>query len=166
MTPIRFLGPAFSTAVFLCIGGCASSPFDVVASRFKYRVPFEIGHTQVGEGDRIEITELWGTRPQIEIGGDYLVVGKYSLHAFDEARVAFSLTARNWDNSGPVMDLRCLTVGKGSGTFALLRGMPGPGYFHVYMYGERAGEYSQVADIYFGTGQNLLAGEAVSGRDP
>jgi len=163
----RFLRLAFTAVVFLLLPGCASSPFEAVVSRLAYRVPFDVGQTQVGEGDRIEITELWGTRPQIEIGGDYLVVGTYSLRTFDEARLSFFMTALDWDNSGTVMDLQSLTVKKGSGTFAFLHGMPGPGYFHVSMSAERrAGEYAQVADVYFGTGDNLLPEQAAAGHAP
>ena len=150
----------------LSCGACASGPFDGVASRFKYRVPFEIGQKQAEGGDQIEITELWGTRPQIEVGGDYLVVGTYSLESLDEASVCFYLTALNWDNTGPDTDLLRTTVGKGSGTFALVHSMQGPGFFHVSMSGTRAGEDVRVSNVYFGRGDNLLRESTASGRAP
>lgn len=51
---------------------------DFLAERFKYKVPFEIGQTQ-HNGGKIEIKEVWGTRPKIEVGGQYLARGKYTL---------------------------------------------------------------------------------------
>jgi len=76
------------------------------------------------------------------------------------------MTVLDRDNPGTVMDLQSLTVKKGSGTFAFLHGMPGPGYFHVSMSAERAGGHVQVAGAYFGTGDNLLPEQAAAGPAP
>lgn len=148
------------------LGACASTPFDAVASKFKYRVPFETGQTQAGSSDRLVVSELWGTRPQLEVGGEYLVVGTYSLESLENASICFYLTALNWDNSGPDLDLQRTTVHKGTGAFALVHSMNGPGYFHVSMSGERASEYVRVANVYFGTDDNLLREESASQRAP
>ena len=51
-----------------------------LARRFRYRVPVEIGFSESkNEGGNLEILEVWGTRPKIEIGGQYVVRGKYVL---------------------------------------------------------------------------------------
>ena len=136
-----------SIALFAAVlGGCAASrPVDDVASRFKHRVPVEMGEYQTNGIDRIEVVELWGTRPQIEIGGEYVVVGRYSLQSEDAGRVTFFLTSTGWNNSGPIMDLQQAAVKRGTGTFTLQHKMEGPGTLHVTLYGTE----KELADQYF-----------------
>ena len=136
--------------------GGAGARTALLASRFKYRVPFEIGLTETRDGGRLEILEVWGTRPRIEVGGQYLVHGKYALPAHDKATLYFHLTASNWNNSGPEMDLQHLTVTKGQGEFTLLHSMGGPGYFHLHLEAEDRDKYVRCANVYFGTGDNVL----------
>lgn len=64
-----------------------------LADRFKYRVPFETGSTESKEGGRIEIREVWGTRPRIEVGGQYLVRGNYVLPPGERGLLYFYATA-------------------------------------------------------------------------
>lgn len=137
------------------LAGCAAAPkapHDSIAARFKYRVPFERGKEEATAKDRVEVLELWGTRPEIEIGGEYLVVGRYTLGSADEGRVFFYQTANGWNNSGPVMDLQQAVARRGTGTFVLHHEMAGPGWFHVNLYGD----WKEVADLYFGKGDTLL----------
>jgi hypothetical protein len=148
---------AFLLAV-LAAAGCATAPrppHDAIAERFKHRVEFERGKEESTARDRLEVLELWGTRPEISIGGEYLVVGRYTLGSADSGRVYFYMTGNNWDNSGPVMDLQQADVRRGTGTFVLQHRMRGPGWFHVNLYGGG----KEVADLYFGKDETLLKAE-------
>jgi RNA polymerase sigma factor (sigma-70 family) len=126
-----------------------------LANRFKYRVPFETGRKQSAEGGRIEIREVWGTRPRIEIGGQYLVLGKYVLPPGERGMLYFYASASGPWGETASLDLQSIAVDKREGEFALVHGMAGPGYFHLIL--TSAEHYSRwFADVYFGTGQNVL----------
>jgi len=124
----------------------ATRPPHQIAAQFKYRVAFEPGTVEATEGNRIEVTEVWGTRKRIEIGGEYVVVGRYTLASDSPGWISYFLTANNWDNSGPTMDLQRMDARPGSGTFVLQHKMEGPGRFHVSLYDG----WKEVADMYFG----------------
>jgi hypothetical protein len=126
-----------------------------LADRFKYRIPFETGRTQTREGGRLEIREVWGTRTQIEVGGQYLVRGKYVLPPGVRGRLYFYATAGGaWGALPTVLDLQSTTLDKQEGEFALVHGMSGPGSFHLVL--TAADRYSRwFADVYFGTGDNV-----------
>jgi hypothetical protein len=127
-----------------------------MVSRFQYRVPVEIGHTEFNRGGRLEIVEVWGTRPMIEVGGQYLVRGKYVLPARERGTLYFHLTAREWkDAFGPNFDLQRTEVEPGQGEFTLLHGMGGPGSFHLHLESLEQGKWIRFADVYFGTGDNV-----------
>jgi RNA polymerase sigma factor (sigma-70 family) len=126
-----------------------------VTGRFKFRIPVETGLTETEGGGRIEILEVWGTRPQIEVGGQYLVRGRYAMPSHERGTLYFYLTANNWNNSGPNLDLQQTAVRKGEGEFALVHAMAGPGYFHLQLIGEDGGRSAMVANVYFGTGENV-----------
>ncbi|MBV9123539.1 MAG: hypothetical protein JO112_09290 [Planctomycetes bacterium] len=126
-----------------------------VPGRFQFRVPFETGTTHLQEGAGLEILDVWGTRPRIEIGGQYLVHGKYRLASHDQGTLYFHETADGWDNSGPDLDLQYTTVSKGQGEFSLLHGMAGPGFFHLTLVARDGDKYTTVANTYFGTGANV-----------
>jgi RNA polymerase sigma factor (sigma-70 family) len=128
-----------------------------LADRFRYRVPFEIGSTETAEGGRIEIQEVWGTRPRIEVGGQYLVRGRYQLPPGERGKLYFYETAEGAWGLTPTadFDLQSTTLEKEKGEFTLLHGMAGPGYFHLYLASpERYSRY--FANVYFGTGDNVL----------
>jgi RNA polymerase sigma factor (sigma-70 family) len=128
-----------------------------LADRFKYRIPFEIGSTETKEGGRIEIREVWGTRPRIEVGGQYLVRGKYVLPPGERGKLYFYETAEGEWGLAPTatMDLQSTTLEKEKGEFTLVHGMAGPGYFHLYLASPE--RYSRMfANVYFGTGDNVL----------
>lgn len=130
---------------------------DFIASRFKYRIPFEIGLTQTKEGGRIDIQEVWGTQPRIVVGGQYLVRGKYVLPPGERGKLYFYETATgNWGNTPTAnMDLQYTTLERQKGEFTLMHGMAGPGYFHLYL--ASPDQYSRYfANVYFGTGDNVL----------
>jgi hypothetical protein len=130
-------------------------PWDSIAGRFKHRVRFETGYTEFREGGSIEILEVWGTRPQIEIGGQYLVRGKYVLPPGQHGKVYFYETATEGGGWTVTMDLQNLTVDKETGEFSLLHGMETPGHFHIVLADPE--RYSRMfANVYFGTGDNVL----------
>ena len=58
MLPRRSLFLSASLLLVSLAAGCASSPFDAVASRFKYRIPFETGSTEFASGNHIEVTAV------------------------------------------------------------------------------------------------------------
>jgi hypothetical protein len=137
-------------------GDEALKRFAAIADRFKYKVPFETGATDFKDDARIEIVEVWGTRPKIEIGGQYVVRGKYVLPSHDHGTVYFYESASRPENaSGPIMDLQRADVRKGQGEFTLTHVMGFPGSFHVELVCDENGQSNNVADIYFGTGDNV-----------
>jgi len=126
------------------------------ANRFKYRIPFKTGYTETKEGGRIEIQEVWGTRPRIEVGGQYLVRGKYVLPPGERGTLYFYETADGAWGLTPTadLDLQRIDVDKERGEFALMHGMAGPGYFHLHLTARE--HYSRTfANVYFGTGDNV-----------
>jgi RNA polymerase sigma factor (sigma-70 family) len=129
----------------------------LLADLFKHRVPFEIGYTETSEGRRIEIREVWGTRPRIEVGGQYLVRGRYVLPPGERGKLYFYATAGgDWGQAQlATLDLQTVTLDRESGEFTLVHGMSGPGYFHLYL--ASPDRYSRYfANVYFGTGDNVL----------
>jgi RNA polymerase sigma factor (sigma-70 family) len=128
-----------------------------LANRLKYRIPFETGYTETNEGGRIEIQEVWGTRPRIEVGGQYLVRGKYVLPPGERGTLYFYETATgDWGQTPTAsLDLQYTPLDKERGEFTLMHGMAGPGYFHLYLASPE--RYSRTfANVYFGTGDNVL----------
>jgi RNA polymerase sigma factor (sigma-70 family) len=127
-----------------------------LAGRFRYRVPVEIGHTEFNHGGRIDILEVWGTRPRIEVGGQYLVRGKYVLPPGKHGKLYFYETATGgWSQPTATLDLQSVEVDKEKGGFVLMHGMAGPGYFHLVLAAPE--DYSRMfANVYFGTGDNVL----------
>jgi hypothetical protein len=128
-----------------------------LANRLKYRVPFEIGSTETKEGGRIEVLEVWGTRPRIEVGGQYLVRGKYVLPPGEHGKLYFYATAEGpWGQAATAdLDLQSTTLDREKGEFTLMHGMAGTGYFHLYLASPERYE-RMFANVYFGTGDNVL----------
>ena len=132
-----------------------AAPLDTgfLAQRFKHRVEFETGRTQIN-GGKIEIREVWGTRPTIEVGGQYLVRGKYALPAGQRGRLYFYASASGPWGKTASLDLQSTVLDQQEGEFALVHGMAGPGFFHLIL--TDVNSYSNwFADTYFGTGDNV-----------
>ena len=126
-----------------------------LAKRFKHRIDFETGRTQTRQGGRIEIREVWGTRPQIEVGGQYLVRGKYVLPSDKPGMLYFYATAGGPWGETASLDLQSTPVDGPEGEFELIHGMAGPGHFHLIL--TDAEQYSEwFANVYFGTGDNVF----------
>jgi hypothetical protein len=127
-----------------------------VVSLFKYKVNFETGFSEFTEGGRLEIKEVWGTRPKIEVGGQYLVRGKYFLPQGVRGKLYFYATAGgDWGNAHlATLDLQMAAADKQEGEFTLVHGMSGEGSFHLVLSDEN--KYSRMfANVYFGTGDNV-----------
>jgi RNA polymerase sigma factor (sigma-70 family) len=139
------------------------------ANRFRYRIPVEIGSTESKAGGRIEIQEVRGTRPRIEVGGLYVIRGKYVLPPGERGKLYF-LERTDGDWAGHVeispqgrlivkgglaaLDLQSIALDEERGEFALLHGMEGPGYFNLHL--TAAGRYSRTfARVFFGSGDNV-----------
>jgi RNA polymerase sigma factor (sigma-70 family) len=128
----------------------------LLADRFPYRVRFDIGSTETKDGGRIDIEEVWGTRPRIEVGGQYVVRGRYVLPPGERGRLYFYETAEGAWGMTPTatMDLQTTSLDKEKGEFTLLHGMAGPGYFHLILTSRES--YSRwFANVYFGTGDTV-----------
>jgi len=75
---MRFL----PVALVLAAAGCATAPgapYDSIAKQFRYKLDFDRGQELSTPTDRVEILEVWGTRPEIEIGGEYMVERRSEL---------------------------------------------------------------------------------------
>ncbi len=125
-----------------------------LADRFRYKVPFEIGYSETSEGGRLEIREVWGTRPKIEVGGQYLVKGKYVLPPGQRGKIYFYATASGAWGLVSTLDLQMTDADKGEGEFAVIHGMADDGWFHLVL--ADPDKYSRTfANVYFGTGDNV-----------
>jgi protein involved in polysaccharide export with SLBB domain len=130
---------------------------ELIGGRFKYKVPIETGSSEFKEGAQLKIEEIWGTRPRIEVGGQYMVRGKYVLPRGEKGKLHFYETATgNWGREPTAhMDLQTIELDKETGEFTLVHGMQGPGHFHLYL--ASPDQYSRYfANVYFGTGDNVL----------
>jgi RNA polymerase sigma factor (sigma-70 family) len=128
------------------------APGGLFEDRLKHRVPIEIGHTETGEGVRIEIDEVRGTRPKIEVGGHYLVRGRCILPPGKRGRLYFWLTKTTNIANAPTAntDLQSAMVDSEHGEFTLMNSMQGPGRFHLKLMS--ADDPSEaLANMYFGT---------------
>ncbi len=143
-------------AAVACVAprGDAPAALDDVVARFRYEVPLEIGKTWSNGEDRITVTGIRGTRPRVEVGGQYLVRGTYTLKSADEGEVFFHVKGPS--NAGTDLDLQHVPVRRGSGTFSVMHGMSKDGHCHVSLFASKGGDFTPAADVYFGSGVNVL----------
>jgi RNA polymerase sigma factor (sigma-70 family) len=126
-----------------------NSCFNDLARRFPYRVPVQFHDRLEKKGARIEIQEVWGTSPKFQVGGQYVVHGRYEMPNHTKGKLYFYVTSEgNWPNSGPTLELQTLNVEKGSGEFTLMHSLGGPGQFHVQL-DDQAGKDGTLANVYF-----------------
>jgi hypothetical protein len=122
-------------------------------------VHFEIGRTQLPEGDKITIEEVRGTADTLTAGNMYEVKGTYTLNSADKAMLAAftTVSANDPDNpkfqNVPIQRTQTVTVDKGQGHFTLLFYMWQNGSPHVSFYPAAGG--SDIGGVYFGTGSSL-----------
>ncbi len=117
-------------------------------------VAYELGDTELSDGDSIEITALTGDRSSIEPGGTYTVQGKYTLASEDSASLSFFYTSKGPSGTSRVDPKQTQSVTRGSGTFSLTARMPYPAYPHVSFYSHHSGH--SLGGVYFGHGDTLL----------
>ncbi|HEY2368073.1 MAG TPA: hypothetical protein VGH87_16860, partial [Polyangiaceae bacterium] len=101
-------------------GGCAKTtevtvPDGVV---FSSDVPFAVSESHFTNGDSIVVREARGTRPSLEVDGEYVVRGDYTLASTDEARIGFTFRATT-PAAGCTSGGGSFHVKRGSGTFEL-----------------------------------------------
>ncbi len=123
---------------------------------FQFRVPIEIGVSESQNGGRIDIVEVRGTRPRIEVGGQYLVRGKCKLPKGERSgKIYFFRTATEGSGVATILDLDSTEVNKQEGEFTLIHAMSGAGHLHLVLSDPE--RYSRMfANVYFGTGDNVL----------
>ena len=127
------------------------TPIDIsfpAATKFPEAVPFELGRTDVRNGDRITIREVRGTRKDFAVDGIYVVRGDYTLASADEAVLGLNVTGGCTSHT----ERGHVTIKKGSGAFELAIKLAYVGQPHVtfYVNGEGSG------GVYFGKGDFLL----------
>jgi hypothetical protein len=71
-------------ATLLVAVGCAGIGPDRIDVRFPHRIEFETRGAHQSDTDTLDITELRGTRPKIERGGEYVLREKYRLGSFEK----------------------------------------------------------------------------------
>ncbi len=119
-----------------------------LAGRFTYRLPVKVGETQFLDDNRIEILEIWGTRPKFQTGGQYLVRARYTMPSCKLGRIHFWETTSVNGGVGPTFDLQSIEVKQGTGEITLLHAMVEPGDFHLNLLAED-GQNKSLANVYF-----------------
>ena len=123
-------------------------------------VHFEVGSTQLREGDNITIKEVRGTADTMSAGNMYLVKGTYKLHSAAKAQLAAFTTVDAQDPQSrqfehvPTMKTQTAIVDEGEGRFALLFYMWQDGWPHISFYPAEGG--NGMGGVYFGTGKSVL----------
>jgi len=120
-------------------------------TQFPHAVGFAIGRSDLKPDDRIVIEEVRGTRPSFEVGGIYLVRGKYTLGSRADARLSLTVTTRTPGDCTKGNGRGVLDVRRGSGSFELASVFAYEGYPHVWF---RVGDQS-AGGVYFGRGALL-----------
>ena len=137
-------------------GEARDSAAKLLAGRFKYKVEFETGWTESHDGGHIEICEVWGTRPKIEVGGQYLVRGKYRLPKGQRGKLYFyvsddgtwgrehrdSLISKPWRSTSQRASSFSFTAWRALGT-STSTWQTGSAYSRTF------------ANVYFGTGDTV-----------
>ncbi len=123
---------------------------------FSQKVDFQVGATQLGDGDSITIEEVYGTSSEITVGNMYVVKGTYRLGSGETASLAVHNTTSGPSGYGtiPTQRTQTMMIHRGEGRFSLLFYMWDKGNPHVAFYPAHGG--SSVANVYFGTGESLL----------
>lgn len=129
-------------------------------AQFPYPIEIHLDSPELPAGDVIVITSMKGDRPHLEVGGTYLVHGKYVLASTDEAILGVSITHQTerqaWigvppggepARRDPVDPAQRLRIRRGEGTFTLAIPMRYEGRFHVSFYPKSHGE--ALGGVYF-----------------
>jgi beta-lactamase regulating signal transducer with metallopeptidase domain len=123
-------------------------------------VRFEVGQTDLRNGDKIIIEEVSGTSEKMTEGNMYVVSGTYKLASAKKAILAAYTTADAKDSRAmqmqniPDMKTQRVVVEKGEGRFQLIFYMWYKGNPHLSFYPAEGG--SVFGGVYFGTGDSVL----------
>ncbi len=99
--------------------------------------------------DEIEILEVVGSRPRLEVGGVYLLTGRYALRSRPAARIALYSTATV--NTLRTHGYKSQVVEAGNGRFHFAFALLGDGDLHISVY-EADDEYGNgpgLGHVYF-----------------
>lgn len=139
----------------------SGGPNDPVAE-FPSKVAFEIGAVEFAPGDSITIQQVRGTSPTIRTGETYCVEGTYTLASREQADVALYATTTTTVTAQ--IDASQITrIGKGTGTFRLVKTMREEGYLHISLYSVTDG--NGFGGVYFGQGNWVLKNKGWSYLD-
>jgi hypothetical protein len=119
-------------------------------TEYPHVIAWKKGNEDFGNGNRLEITEVRGTKPNFELGNRYLVRGKYKFASASRGKLAFYVTATGLDGftSGEEAGQSC-AVERGEGEFTLSRYFECEGEPHISFYDERG---ANVGGAYFSDG--------------
>lgn len=107
----------------LALGACATAPKTVTV------VPFALGAPTFAAGDSIEIDEIVGTRPRLEVGGVYVLSGRALVASPDGARVSVHSTGN--DNRLRTKGHNSVVVPEGESEFRLAVAILADGDLHI-----------------------------------
>ena len=144
----RIIGLPLSLTILLF--ACSAPPPQ--RPDFPHEVQFQLGESEYVGNDRIEILEVWGSKPEYQPEGRYLVRGTYRLASVPKASLLLATTTSGTDNSGMTDPAQIVKVTRGSGKFELVHTMPAMGYPHLTFYGPSG---SGIGGVYFGTGGSV-----------
>lgn len=113
------------TVGLFALGACASAPRSV------HVVPFALGTPVFRAGDSIDIDEIVGTRPRLEVGGVYLVSGRARVGSHDGARLALYSTGA--DNRVRTQGYQSVVVPRGETAFHLAVALLADGDLHLML---------------------------------
>jgi hypothetical protein len=130
------------------------------AGGFSHVVPFELGASNLRDGDQITIEEVRGTADTIKVGNTYEIKGTYRLASHDKASLAAYVTIDVDDSKArkmshvPTQKTQTMDVKRGTGKFSLILPIWSKGKPHLSFYPESGGE--GFGGVYFGTGESVL----------
>lgn len=153
---VALVALSFALSVQVAFHGRASADAPVAAQAppgHPHRIPFELGAVEFYDGDEIAISEVWGSKPLFEVGGTYVVRGRYTLRSASTAKILFGLTVSKGSGAAPIPKGSEVAVPKGQGSFELSRPLAAEGTLHLTFYGS---DGHPVGGVYFGSGQWLL----------
>ena len=139
-------------SIAMWLAGCATCPCGSRAAPASkpdpVAVAFEVGLSDLPEGDTVVIEEIRGTQPTFTEGGTYTMRGRYTLASRDRALMQVGNMNGERDG-GPVS----MNVERGSGRFEFTFRTVKLGYPHVSLYPSAGGD--AFAWVYFGSGASV-----------
>ena len=142
-----------STGFVLTCWAASPMPRDT-GYNLSHVVNFEMGATQLRDGDHIVVEKVEGTSSKMEAGNLYVVQGTYRLGSEQRASLSVFVTGSREHQPTPIQKTQTMVVDQGEGRFSLIFYMWNQGKPHVSFYPADGG--SSFASVYFGTAESLL----------